>query len=74
MLLLTKLLHVKDSHVLIDVVKHVSVLITAQPFLLPIKPDWRRAFQQGAEILVIIAVLCRNKLARESHVVLVVEI
>ena len=74
MLLLTKFLHVENSYVVVNVVEHVCVLVTAQPFLFPIESYRHRAFKQSAQILVIIAVLCRNKLARQSHMVLAIEI
>lgn len=63
MLFLSELVHSKSSHIGIDIVQHVRVLVATQPFVLPIKSQGHVAAQQLSDQIFILQVPGIVKLA-----------
>lgn len=51
MLLLGHLVHAKGFAIGVNVVEHVGVLVTSQPLVLPIEPQWLAVYDQFTQTL-----------------------
>ena len=55
-LLLGELLHAENAAVVVQVKEHVRILITPQPLVLPVKPEWLRRTKQAPHVVFVFQV------------------